>query len=82
MADQQIPSNDPTLRKLDVNDAAQLAQWSKKFDCTPAQLKEAVAAAGERESDIEMHLKGSHSTSNSDRVHDALTENPNKGGAR
>jgi hypothetical protein len=76
MADNAIPSNDPHQPTLDIDDAAQLATWSKKFDCTPEQLKEAVAAAGNRESDIEMHLKGSHSTSNSDRVHAALQNKP------
>lgn len=72
MADNNIPSNDPTQTQLDICDSAQLAAWSKKFDCTPDQLKKAVAAAGNQESDIEMHLKGSRSTSNSERVHDAL----------
>ena len=77
MADQNIPSNDPNQARLDVRDDAQLQTWSKKFDCTAEQLKEAVAAVGDCESDIEMHLKGSHSTSNSDRVHDALKADPN-----
>ncbi len=42
-----------------------------EFDASPEQIREAIAAVGPRPADIEMHLKGSRSTSNSDRVHDA-----------
>ena len=60
-----------TLR-IDINDADALRHWSTKFDATAEQLKEAVAAVGDAASDVEMHLKGSRSSSNSERVHDAL----------
>ncbi|MDP9109312.1 MAG: DUF3606 domain-containing protein [Pseudomonadota bacterium] len=43
-----------------------------KFDATPEQLKEAIAAVGHLVSDVEMHLKGSRSSSNSERVHNAM----------
>ena len=42
--------------------------WCKKLDVTEDQLREAVAAVGDKAADVEMHLKGSHSTTNADRV--------------
>jgi hypothetical protein len=49
----------------------QIRQWAEEFDATPEQIEEAIAAVGPKQADIEMHLKGSRSTSNSDRVRDA-----------
>jgi len=54
--------------QIDVNDSQALAQWAKKLDASEEQLREAVAAVGSKAADVEMHLKGSHSTTNSDRV--------------
>jgi Protein of unknown function (DUF3606) len=54
--------------RIDVNDTAACAQWAKKLDVTVMQLRDAVAAVGDKAADVEMHLKGSHSTSNADRV--------------
>lgn len=50
---------------------AQLQAWADEFDATVEQIHEAIAAVGPKPADIEMHLKGSRSTSNSDRVRDA-----------
>ena len=58
--------------RIDIDDAESAAHWARKLDTTPDQLQEAVDAVGDRAADVEMHLKGSRSTSNSDRVHDAL----------
>ncbi len=49
----------------------EIQRLADEFDASPAQIREAIAAVGPRPADIEMHLKGSRSTSNSDRVHDA-----------
>ncbi len=49
----------------------QVKDWAKEFSVTERQVREAIAAAGTRPSDIELHLKGSRSSSNSDKVHDA-----------
>jgi len=49
----------------------QIRRLAEEFDASPEQIREAIAAVGPRPADIEMHLKGSRSTSNSDRVHDA-----------
>lgn len=58
--------------RIDIAQPLELESWSKKLDATPAQLKEAVAAVGDLASEVEMHLKGSRSSSNSERVHNAL----------
>ncbi|MDM0032172.1 hypothetical protein QTI33_08485 [Variovorax sp. J22P271] len=39
---------------------------------TEAQLKEAIAAVGARPTDVELHLRGSRSTTNVERVDEAL----------
>ena len=52
-------------------DEAQVQACAKEFDSTEAQVREAISAVGTRPSDIEIHLKGSRSSSNSDKVHDA-----------
>ncbi len=49
----------------------QIRQWAREFDATPEQIEAAIAAVGPKQADIEMHLKGSRSTTNSDRVRDA-----------
>ena len=49
----------------------EIRRLAKEFDASPEQIREAIGAVGPRPADIEMHLKGSRSTSNSDRVHDA-----------
>jgi hypothetical protein len=48
-----------------------IRRWADEFDATTDQIREAIKAVGPRPADIEMHLKGSRSSSNSDRVHDA-----------
>ena len=57
--------------RIDVNDPASCAKWAKKLDSTEDQLREAVSAVGDKAADVEMHLKGSHSTTNADRVREA-----------
>lgn len=54
--------------RIDINDPTALAQWAKKLDTTESQLRDAVSEVGDVAADIEMHLKGSHSTTNADRV--------------
>lgn len=52
-------------------DDDQVQAWAREFDATEAQVREAIDAVGTSPGDIEMHLKGSRSSSNSDKVHDA-----------
>lgn len=54
--------------RIDPQDEQALARWAKKLDASPEQLREAVEAVGPLASDVEAHLKGSRSTTNSDRV--------------
>ena len=54
--------------RIDINDKAASAAWAKKLDTTEDQLHEAVAKVGDKAADVEMHLKGSRSSTNSDRV--------------
>lgn len=54
--------------RIDMNDPAARAQWARKLDATESQLRDAVAAVGDVAADVEMHLKGSHSTTNADRM--------------
>lgn len=45
-----------------------MAHWATKLDATESQVIDAIAAVGELATDVEMHLKGTRSTTNSDRV--------------
>lgn len=54
--------------RIDIDDAQARAHWARKLDASEEQLKEAVRAVGDRAADVEMHLKGTHSTTNADRV--------------
>ena len=60
---------------IDVNDAAATEEWAKKLDVSAAQLREAVATVGDKAADVEMHLKGSRSTTNAERI-DELGASP------
>jgi len=42
-----------------------------ELDATPEQIEEAIATVGRRRSDIELHLKGTRSTTNGDFVREA-----------
>jgi Protein of unknown function (DUF3606) len=50
--------------RVDADDDVQ--RWARKFDTTPDQIREAVAAVGDHSDDVEMHLKGTRSTSNAE----------------
>ena len=54
--------------RIDLQDEQAAAHWARKLDATPEQLREAVDAVGDRAADVEMHLKGTRSSTNSDRV--------------
>ena len=54
--------------RIEVDDPQALAHWARKLDASEEQVREAVAAVGPKAADVEMHLKGARSTTNSDRV--------------
>ena len=66
------PSNDSTradgIERIDVDSPEALERWGRKLDVTAAQLKEAVAAVGDKAPDVEMHLKGTRASTNDDQV--------------
>ena len=62
-------SDEAGIGRIDIGNEEQLRAWAKRLDATPDQLREAVAAVGDHPDDVEMHLKGSRSSSNSERVH-------------
>lgn len=72
MSDHKSVSSAQDEERINIHEESELRAWSEKLNATPEQLKEAVAAAGNLASDVEMHLKGSRSSSNSERVHNAL----------
>jgi hypothetical protein len=54
--------------RIDLNSEDELKAWAEKLDVTQSQIRDAVAAAGDRATDVEMYLKGSRSSTNTDRV--------------
>lgn len=67
MADDKTKSGGQDRTRIDVSEDYELRDWAKKFDSTPEQIREAVKAVGDRAADVEMHLKGSHTTTNETR---------------
>ncbi|WP_457278747.1 DUF3606 domain-containing protein [Polaromonas sp. P5_D5] len=59
--------------RINLNDKATTAEWLRKLDVTQEQLREAVAAVGDKATNVEMHLKGARSTTNADRVRELST---------
>jgi hypothetical protein len=37
-------------------------EWAKEFDVTREQIREAIQRVGPKKADVEMYLKGSHSS--------------------
>ncbi|RCW75835.1 DUF3606 domain-containing protein [Pseudorhodoferax soli] len=54
--------------RIDVGSDEALRTWAKRLDVSAEQIREAVAKVGDRASDVELHLKGSRSTTNDDRI--------------
>lgn len=57
--------------RIDTGRDEQLRQWARKLDSTPEQIKEAVQAVGDKPADVEAHLKGVRSSTNTERVKEA-----------
>jgi len=62
--DVNLAPNATGMDRIDMQSDASIAEWTKKLAVTEEQLKEAVAAVGDRATDVEMHLKGSRATTN------------------
>jgi hypothetical protein len=57
--------------RIDIDNPGERAEWAKKLDATEDQIREAVTAVGDKATDVEMHLKGTRSTTNAERVDEA-----------
>ena len=57
-----------TPDRINPHSSADVAEWAKKLDATESQVIDAIATVGELATDVEMHLKGTRSTTNSERV--------------
>ena len=68
MSDDTTNAQGQDRQRIDIHQDYELRDWSKKFDVTPEQLKEAVQAVGDRAADVEQHLKGSRATSNAEQT--------------
>lgn len=64
MADDKTARGGSDRERINVNQDCELRSWARKFDATPGQIKEAVRAVDDRADKVEMHLKGSHASSN------------------
>lgn len=62
----------PATDHIDLKDADACEQWAKRLDATREELEEAVHAVGDNPGDVEAHLKGVRSSTNSDRVKQEL----------
>lgn len=54
--------------RIDTVSDESLRIWAKRLDASPDQIRKAVAKVGDNASDVELHLKGTRSTTNDDRV--------------
>jgi len=64
MADDKTQGGGQDRDRIDVHEDDELRDWAQRFDTTPEQIKDAVAAVGTFAADVEMHLKGSRSSTN------------------
>ncbi|MGE0800606.1 MAG: DUF3606 domain-containing protein [Lautropia sp.] len=58
----------PTADALVGPDAASIRRWAAKLDASEAQIRDAIRAVGPQPADVEAYLKGSHATTNAERV--------------
>lgn len=70
MADPQSKAQ-PSPQRIDMRDPAAVERWKRELDVTDEQLSEAVAKVGDNAADVELHLKGSRSSTNADTTSDA-----------
>jgi hypothetical protein len=54
--------------RIDIHRADSLQRWVRELNTTEDQIRDAVAQVGDKAADVEMHLKGSRSTTNDDRM--------------
>lgn len=57
--------------RIDAGSDADVERWARELDASPQQIRDAVKAVGDKADDVELHLKGTRSTTNTERVEDA-----------
>jgi Protein of unknown function (DUF3606) len=57
MADDKTNRGPQDRARVNINEKYEVEYWSKKFGCTPAELREAVHAVGVMAADVEAYLK-------------------------
>ena len=68
MTDSKTNSDGIVPDRIDTQSSVALAEWAEKLQVTEMQVKDAVAEVGDLATDVEMHLKGTRSTTNSERI--------------
>ena len=68
MSDNKPSSAGISPDRIDPHSSAEIQKWAKKLDVTESQVIDAVAAVGDLATEVELYLKGSRSTTNSERV--------------
>ncbi|RZL96386.1 MAG: DUF3606 domain-containing protein [Variovorax sp.] len=71
MTDPMLQPEGPEPDRVDISSRESLDTWARKLQVSHDQLREAVRAVGSLAADVEMHLKGSRSTTNAERVDEA-----------
>ena len=56
MADDKLKTGTADDVRINVNEAYEVQYWSKKFDVTPEELHDAVAAVGPMAEDVQREL--------------------------
>ncbi|MGC3983994.1 MAG: DUF3606 domain-containing protein [Pseudorhodoferax sp.] len=69
--DINLAPNATGVDRIDTGSDEALRIWAGRLNASPDQIRQAVAAVGDRASDVELHLKGSRSTTNDDRINAA-----------
>lgn len=68
MADNLQATGDEDRKRINARQDHEVRDWAKKFDVTPEQIREAVAAVGDRADDVELHLKGTRATTQAEQI--------------
>jgi hypothetical protein len=56
MSDDKSKTGGPDRSRVNVNEPYEVEYWTKKFGCTPQELKDAVKAVGPMAADVEDEL--------------------------
>lgn len=68
MSHSPSPSAGVNPDRINPHSSAEVATWARKLNVTESQVIDAVAAVGDLATEVEMHLKGTRSTTNAERV--------------